>query len=66
MTHASLADKIKLLPEDCLDEIDNYIDYVLFKTKNKNEQNSSNNISKYFGSISIKEDGLAILRGMND
>ncbi len=66
MTHASLADKIKLLPEDCLDEIDNYIDYVLFKTQNKKEKTSSNNISKYFGSISIKEDGLAILRGMND
>ena len=66
MTHAFLADKIKLLPEDCLDEIDNYIDYVLFKTKNKNEQNSSNNISKYFGSISINEDGLAIQKALRD
>ena len=66
MTHASLADKIKLLPEDCLDEIDNYIDYVLFKTKNKKEQNSSNNISKYFGSISINKDGLAIQKALRD
>ncbi len=66
MTYASLTEKIKLLPEECLEEIDNYIDYVLFKTKKQNENVSNNNMSKYFGSISLKEDGLTIQKALRD
>lgn len=64
MTYASITNKIKLLSEDCLDEIDNYIEYVLFKTKKEHIPNK--NMSKYFGCISIKEDGLAIQKALRD
>ena len=66
MTYASLMKKIKSLPEECLDEIDNYIDFVLFKTKKNNITQSNKNIEKYFGAVSVKEDGLAFQKDIRD
>ena len=37
MTYTSLAEKIKLLPEECLDEIDNYVDQILSRLKNNSK-----------------------------
>ena len=59
MTYASLTKKIKSLPEECLDEIDNYIDFVLYKSKKTHKRRSDKDMAKYFGCISCKEDGLA-------
>ena len=35
MSHATLEKQIQSLPEDCLDEVANYIEYVLFRQKAK-------------------------------
>ena len=66
MTYASLAKKIKSLPEDCLDEIDNYIDFVIFKTKKNSKTGSEKNMAKFFGSVPIKEDGLAFQKDIRN
>lgn len=66
MTYNSLTQKINSLPEYCLDEIENYIEYVLFKVKKESDLKNKNNLSKYFGSINIKEDGLSIQKALRD
>ena len=35
MSYASVIDKIKLLPDDSLNDAENYIEYLLYKLKNK-------------------------------
>ena len=35
MSYTTLAEKIKMLPEDCLDEAEKYIEQLLLKFKNK-------------------------------
>ena len=66
MTYASLTKKIKSLPEECLDEIDNYIDFVLFKAKKNSKTRPNKNMEKYFGAVSVKEDGLAFQKDIRD
>lgn len=66
MTYASITKKIKSLPEECLEEIDNYIDFVLFKKKKNSKTRSNKDMEKYFGSVSIKEDGLTFQKDIRN
>lgn len=66
MTRSSIIKKIRSLPEECLDEIDNYIDFVLFKAKKNSKTRPNKNMEKYFGAVSVKEDGLAFQKDIRD
>lgn len=66
MSYAALERKIKSIPEDCLDDIADYIEYVLFRWKKKSEQKAGANLGKYFGSMAIRQDGLKLQKGMRD
>ena len=65
MSYATIEKQIKAVPAEYLDEIADYIDYVLFKANNRKKANS-NNTSKYFGCITEPIDGLTAQRGMRD
>ena len=41
MSYASLAEKIKLLPEEYLDEIDKYVEKLLLKLRNKSKDGNT-------------------------
>ena len=67
MSYTSLTEKLKILPEDCLKEIDNYVEYVIYKFGIQNKEKTSvNNMSKFFGSINNNKDGLAIQKALRN
>ena len=37
MSYASVIDKIKMLPEESLNDAENYIEFLLYKLKNKQD-----------------------------
>ncbi len=37
MSYASVINKIKMLPDDSLNEAENYIEFLLYKLKNNSE-----------------------------
>ena len=40
MSYASVINKIKMLPDDSLNEAENYIEFLLYKLKNNSENKS--------------------------
>lgn len=44
MSYASVIDKIKMLPDDSLNDAEKYIEYLLYKLKNENPKNNSNKV----------------------
>ena len=38
MSYASVIDKIKMLPDDSLNEAENYIEFLLYKLKNNQDK----------------------------
>ena len=61
MSYASLEKKLKLIPEAYLDEVSDYIEFLLFKINAQEENDAKTDLSEFFGSVRIKEDGLDIL-----
>ncbi len=66
MTRETLVERIKSLPQECFDEIENYIGYILYRYE-KNAANSPNHdLSQYFGSLKIQKDALAMQKELRD
>ncbi len=60
MLNAALEKQIRSLPEECLPEVSNYIEYVLFRYEQKKHKERKGNVSRYFGSIKTLPEGLAL------
>ena len=66
MSYATLEKQIHSLPEDCLDEVANYIEYVLFRQKAKKKADQSTDLTEFFGSITGLADGMDFQRRARD
>ncbi len=66
MSYATLEKKLKLIPESYLDEVSDYIEYLLFKINVPKEDDTKTDLSEFFGSVKMKEDGLDVQRRMRD
>ena len=66
MSYATLEFQLKLLPEDCLDEVAKYVDFILFRRNKTKTQTEKTDLSQFFGSIKNLPDGLEMQRSMRD
>ena len=66
MSYDSMVEQIKAVPQECLADIENYIQFVLYRYSQNTETVRSKNLSKYFGSVSFKKDALAIQKEMRN
>ena len=66
MSYATLESQLKLLPEDCLDEVARYVDFILFRRNKAKTQTEKTDLSQFFGSIKNLSDGLDMQRSMRD
>ena len=53
--YETLFEQIKTVPQEYLADIENYVQYILYRYKQNVEKHSQQDLSKYFGSIKIKE-----------
>ncbi len=67
MSYEAVLTQVRAVPEACLDEISNYIDYVVYRYEKQEREvsKSQGNLSKYFGLMDLG-DGLAIQKEMRD
>ncbi len=65
MSSVTLKERIQSVPEEYLDEISEYIDYILFKVNRQKEKNLQN-VSRYFGCISKEIDGIKVQRSIRN
>ena len=67
MSYEAVLTQVRSVPEACLDEISNYIDYVVYRYEKQTQTNPKpkGNLSKYFGIMDLG-DGLEIQKEMRD
>lgn len=66
MSYETMVEQIKSVPQECLVDIENYIQFVLYRYKQNVKANKNKNLSKYFGSVSFNKDALAIQKEMRN
>lgn len=65
MSYETVLTQVREAPEACLDEISNYIEYVVHRHKTGEQAKPKGNLSKYFGLMDLG-DGLAIQKEMRN
>ncbi len=66
MSYETMVEQIKAIPQECLVDIENYIQFVLYRYNQNVKTEKSSNLSKYFGSVNFKKDGLSIQKEMRN
>ena len=66
MSYDSMVEQIKSVPQECLEEIENYIQFVLYRYALTEKNNKNKNLSKYFGAVDFNKDGLSIQKEMRN
>ena len=66
MSYETMVEQIKLVPQECLEEIENYIQFVLYRYNQNSKTENKTNLSKYFGSVNFQKDGLSIQKEMRN
>lgn len=61
-----LVEQIRAMPQECLIEVQNYVDYVLYRYNQISEKKEENNLSKHFGSVKFNRDAMEIQREIRD
>ena len=64
MSYATIEEQLRSLPEEYLDEISSYIEFIIFKHQMKEKKKPD--LSEYFGSVSTLSDGMDIQRSLRD
>ena len=66
MSYDALEKKIRQIPERYLDEVSCFVDYIIYKSNTKKDNQKESDLSKYFGSVKFDLDGLEIQKGMRE
>lgn len=64
MSYATIEEQLRSLPEEYLDEISSYIEFIVFKHQLKEEKKQD--LSEYFGSVTTLSDGMDVQRSLRD
>ena len=49
MSYDTLERQIRMLPEDCLEDVSQYIEFVIYRMQLRKEKNQTCDMSSYFG-----------------
>ncbi|MBO5117499.1 MAG: hypothetical protein J6C25_08350 [Treponema sp.] len=66
MSYDSMIEQIKTVPQECLVDIENYIQFVLYRYNQNSNTNNTKNLSKHFGSVKFDKDALSIQQEMRN
>ncbi len=64
MSYATLEEQIHALPTECLDDVANDIEFLLYKKQHAQPKTQPDDLTKFFGCLKELPDGLALQRGM--
>ena len=66
MSYAALEKQIRALPEECLEDVSDYIDFILFKLRKKNEHILTQDTQDFFGALKQLPDGMDLQRSLRN
>ncbi len=66
MSYSTVEKKLKQIPEAYLDEVSDYIEFLLYKINTPEHDSDNADLSEFFGSFKISVDGLDAQRRLRD
>ena len=66
MSYDAMVDQLKAVPQECLAEIETYIQFVLFRNNISVNTTNNKNLSKYYGTVNFKKDALSLQKEMRN
>ena len=66
MSYDTLERQIRMLPEDCLEEVSQYIEFIVYRMQMRKEKDQPHDMSAYFGILKDMPDGLEAQRRLRD
>ena len=66
MSYDTLEKQIRLLPEDCLEDVSRYIEFILYSLQSRSKKQPAPDLSDYFGIMKNMPDGLEAQRRMRN
>ena len=60
MSYDAMVEQRKTVPQECLVDIENYIQFVLYRYNLNSRTEKNKNLSKYFGSVKFNKDALVL------
>ncbi|MBR3812795.1 MAG: hypothetical protein IKK38_02865 [Spirochaetaceae bacterium] len=66
MSYDTMVEKIKAVPQECLVDIENYIQFVLYRYNQNIQVNKNKNLAKHFGTVTFNKDALTIQKEMRN
>ena len=64
MSYDTLEKQIRMLPEDCLEDVSHYIEFIIYRLQLHNKEKQAPDLSNYFGIMKNMPDGLEAQRGL--
>lgn len=66
MVYDTIVEQVKRVPQECLTEVESYIQFVLYRYNQKTEYKKTNDLSAFFGSVNFPKNGLDIQKEMRN
>ena len=66
MSYDTLEKQIRMLPEDCLDDVSHYVEFIMYRLKLRNQRQQTSDLSDYFGIMKNMPDGLEAQKGLRN
>ena len=65
-SYTDLEEKIRSLPEECLEEVSRFVESVLFRYKHRKPEKQNSGFISFFGVLENLPDGLDAQRRLRD
>ena len=66
MSYETLEKQIRALPEDCLDDVSHYVEFILYRLQLRDKKQQASDLSDYFGIMKNMPDGLKAQRELRN
>ena len=66
MSYDTLEKQIRMLPEDCLDDVSHYIEFIIYRMQLRDKKQQAPDLSAFFGIMNNLPDGLEAQRGLRN
>ncbi len=65
MSYEALEKQIRMLPEEYLDDVSHYVEFIIYRLQLHNKKQSATDLSEYFGIMNLP-DGLEAQKEMRN
>ena len=66
MSYDTLEKQIRMLPEDCLDDVSHYIEFLIYRLQLRSKKQQAPDLSEFYGILKNMPDGLEAQRELRN